>query len=276
MFADEKIFKTETQKPGADKSYAFAVRLKPGLIKYRVEFGANSGAKETILNSVTNLVCGDAFLIDGQSNALATDTREDALVRARALAPALAHRDADVTLVHARAGAWTAEPWMAGMRVVEIPRGLRTLYPAWDLLGRPTLRVEAEVVHATNPAGVPPRARGRALVVTVHDLAVERMPEMFPARWRWLYRAGLRAAVRRADAILVPSRATAADLMERTGIEASRVRVTPLAAALPSSSSDDGAVRRSRLALPERYVADTSPRSDSDAIFIPTIYPLSE
>jgi hypothetical protein len=78
VFADEKIFKTETQKPGADKSYAFAVRLKPGLIKYRVEFGASSGGKETILNSVTNLVCGDAFLIDGQSNALATDTREDA------------------------------------------------------------------------------------------------------------------------------------------------------------------------------------------------------
>ena len=38
----------------------------------------SSDLKETILNSVTNLVCGDAFLIDGQSNALATDTREDA------------------------------------------------------------------------------------------------------------------------------------------------------------------------------------------------------
>ena len=127
----------------------------------------------------------------------------------RNLAPALARGGADVTLLHARSGAWSAEQWMAGMRIAEVPCGVRTLYPAWDLLGRPALRVEADVVHATNPAGVPPRARGRALVVTVHDLAVERMPELFPARWRWLYRAGLRAAVRRADAILVPSRATA-------------------------------------------------------------------
>ena len=115
----------------------------------------------------------------------------------RNLAPALVSLDTDLTLLHARSGVGTAEPWTAGMRVVEIPRDLRTLYPAWDLLGRPALRVEADVIHATNPAGVPPRTRGRALVVTVHDLAVERMPALFPARWRWLYRAGLRAAVDR-------------------------------------------------------------------------------
>lgn len=78
VFADEKPFTTETQKPQADKAYAFTVKLKPGLIKYRVEFGAKSGGTETVLNTVTNLVCGDAYIIDGQSNALATDTREEA------------------------------------------------------------------------------------------------------------------------------------------------------------------------------------------------------
>ena len=40
----------------------------------------------------------------------------------RNLAPALARRYADVTLLHARSGAWPAEPWMAGMDVVEIDR----------------------------------------------------------------------------------------------------------------------------------------------------------
>ncbi len=73
LYADDKLIKTETRKIGADKSYAFAVKLKPGLIKYKVEFG--SGA-ETVLQTVNDIVCGDAYIIEGQSNALATDTGE--------------------------------------------------------------------------------------------------------------------------------------------------------------------------------------------------------
>ena len=52
------------------------MKLKPGLIKYKVEFGTKVGGQETVLHTVTNLVCGDAYIIDGQSNALATDTGE--------------------------------------------------------------------------------------------------------------------------------------------------------------------------------------------------------
>ena len=33
LFADDKLVKTETAKPGADKAFAFAVKLKPGLAK---------------------------------------------------------------------------------------------------------------------------------------------------------------------------------------------------------------------------------------------------
>ncbi|MEI6809333.1 MAG: sialate O-acetylesterase, partial [bacterium] len=84
LYADGKLIRTEKQKPvvkpvatpavaGAEYRYAFTLKLKPGLIKYRIDFGANSGGGETVLRSVTNLVCGDAYLIDGQSNALATD-----------------------------------------------------------------------------------------------------------------------------------------------------------------------------------------------------------
>jgi len=76
LFADDKLVKTETSKPGAEKAYTFAMKLKPGLIKYKVEFGTKVGGKETVLNTVGNLVCGDAYIIDGQSNALATDTGE--------------------------------------------------------------------------------------------------------------------------------------------------------------------------------------------------------
>ncbi len=76
VYADDKLLKTETQKPTADKAYAFTVKLKPGLVKYKVEFGTKTGGAETVVQTVTNLVCGDAYLIDGQSNALATDTGE--------------------------------------------------------------------------------------------------------------------------------------------------------------------------------------------------------
>ena len=76
LFADGSLVKTERKKPGADRSYAFAVKLKPGLIRYRVEFGTTAGGRETVRHTAGNLVCGDAFIIDGQSNALATDTGE--------------------------------------------------------------------------------------------------------------------------------------------------------------------------------------------------------
>jgi hypothetical protein len=76
VYADDKLVKTETAKPTAEMSYALTAKLKPGLIKYKVEFGTKSGATATVVQTVTNLVCGDAFLIDGQSNALATDTGE--------------------------------------------------------------------------------------------------------------------------------------------------------------------------------------------------------
>ena len=74
--ADDKPYKTETAKPAADKSYGFAVKLKPGLIKYKVEFGTKVGGKEMVQQTVSNIVCGDAYIIEGQSNALAIDTGE--------------------------------------------------------------------------------------------------------------------------------------------------------------------------------------------------------
>jgi hypothetical protein len=77
VYADDKVIKTENQKLKTGKTYAFTVKLKPGLIKYKVEFGSKSGGTETILHTAANLVCGDAYLIDGQSNAVATDWGAD-------------------------------------------------------------------------------------------------------------------------------------------------------------------------------------------------------
>ncbi len=73
VYAGEQLCKKESSKLSADKAYAFSVKLKPGLIKYKVELVSTVGNRETLLHTASNLVCGDAYLINGQSNAEATD-----------------------------------------------------------------------------------------------------------------------------------------------------------------------------------------------------------
>lgn len=73
VFADDKLFATETAKLSADRKYSLSVKLDLGLIKYRTEFGSKIGDNETVLHTAKNIICGDAFLIIGQSNAVATD-----------------------------------------------------------------------------------------------------------------------------------------------------------------------------------------------------------
>ncbi|MEI8374257.1 MAG: DUF2341 domain-containing protein [Planctomycetota bacterium] len=69
LYANDRLIKTETQKP-AHGEYAFSVKLKAGLIRYKVEFGTKNGNQEKVRRTVRNLVCGDAYIIDGQSNAV--------------------------------------------------------------------------------------------------------------------------------------------------------------------------------------------------------------
>lgn len=73
VFADDKLYRSDIHKLPADRSYSFAVKLRPGLIKYRMEFGSVSAGRETVLHTAGNLVCGDAYIINGQSNAEAVD-----------------------------------------------------------------------------------------------------------------------------------------------------------------------------------------------------------
>jgi len=77
IYAGDELYKEEGQELPADKTYDFSAKLRPGLIKYKVEFGSKRGSHETVLHTVTNLVCGDAYIIDGQSNAEATDVGND-------------------------------------------------------------------------------------------------------------------------------------------------------------------------------------------------------
>lgn len=74
LYADDKLIKTETAAVKENLAYKLSAKLKPGLVIYKVEFGTLSAGRETLLDTIDNLVCGDVYLIQGQSNALATDT----------------------------------------------------------------------------------------------------------------------------------------------------------------------------------------------------------
>lgn len=76
LYAGNELVDTQTRTLSADKSHALSAKLKSGLVKYRIEFGTKNGHRETVLDTAQNLVCGDAYIIQGQSNAEAwTDER---------------------------------------------------------------------------------------------------------------------------------------------------------------------------------------------------------
>lgn len=113
-------------------------------------------------------------------------------------------------------------------------------YAAWNFLKQPKIAAEMDVVHATGLA-IPP-VKGAALVATVHDLAVERMPEVVPAPWRQIYLKGLRTAVSEARVICAVSQATKDELVDAYNIDPERVVVTPEAPNFTRSSFKDQSI----------------------------------
>jgi glycosyltransferase involved in cell wall biosynthesis len=103
---------------------------------------------------------------------------------------------------------------------VRLPRTLRRLRPA--------------LVHAPNC--FLPLRRPCPGVVTVHDLAFEVHREDFPGRTGWKYRTFTRRSARSAERVISVSAFTAADVCRRYDVAPDRVRVVPLAPALPEGS----------------------------------------
>jgi glycosyltransferase involved in cell wall biosynthesis len=188
----------------------------------------------------------------------------------RNLVPALANRDPSVemTLFHSRFDSPDPpEPWIREHPTHQLRGRMRSLYLRWNVVGRPPLPAPlagADIVHVTNHAGVAPAGARQRLVVTVHDLAFDVLPGAFPPRWRVVYRLGLRAAVRRADAIVTPSRTTAEDLLSRTAVDPSKLHVVPLAASLPAGKLDaDDVLARLKIRGPYvLFVGTLEPRKN--------------
>jgi glycosyltransferase involved in cell wall biosynthesis len=96
-------------------------------------------------------------------------------------------------------------------------------YPA--LLPRAAARARVDVLHCTI-FRAPPRARV-PVILTVHDLAVLRQPEVFPA-WTRLYgRTALRPTIRAADRVFAVSEFSKREVVELAGVEADRIDVVP-------------------------------------------------
>ena len=77
VLAFGKPFATAEAKVGTDRRFDLQAELKPGLVHYRAELLTRAGGRETIVLAADDLVCGDALLVDGQSNAEATDVGKD-------------------------------------------------------------------------------------------------------------------------------------------------------------------------------------------------------
>lgn len=119
------------------------------------------------------------------------------------------------------------------------------------LQARALRRAGAAVVHspAIDLVSLRPEA---ALVVTVHDLVPLKQPERY-------LRTGLRhriryAAVRRAERVIVPSRAVARDAQRLLRLPAERVSVVAEAAASAFRPVADPRPALERLRVPERYL----------------------
>lgn len=112
---------------------------------------------------------------------------------------------------------------LAGMKRWRLPA--RGVQASWRRLGRPPierLTGDIDVVHATN--FVLPAARCSLGVVTLHDLSFLR-EDTFPGGRR--LRKLVPWSLRRAATVLVPTRAIAAEAIQRLGVAEDRVRVTP-------------------------------------------------
>ena len=107
------------------------------------------------------------------------------------------------------------------------------------------------------PAGVLPLGDvGCPTVITVHDLAIYRNPDWFPARQPLSTGWIVPRSLRRADRIVAVSQNTARDVQAIFDVPAARVVVVPegVSPAFHPMSAEDLAEARARLQLPARFI----------------------
>ena len=102
----------------------------------------------------------------------------------------------------------------------------RTAYLGWSVARRPKLPHALDacrVVHATNPATIPPVREGQSLVVTIHDLSFEQ--GLMGRKDLMVFERVVPRAARAAARILTVSERTKRDIVEAYGVPPERVVV---------------------------------------------------
>jgi glycosyltransferase involved in cell wall biosynthesis len=164
-------------------------------------------------------------------------------------------------------------PGVEGLREKASRFPARIFEPVASRLGVPRLEWLTggfDAVLATN--FLPPATRSRGVVMVVHDLAFRVFPETAPqvdARWLRRFDGWLRDGA----AIIVPSEAAKADLVELERVEPERVHVVHHgvdAESFRSASPEDTAKARRRFGLGEApyllFVGGIEPRKNLEAL----------
>jgi alpha-1,3-rhamnosyl/mannosyltransferase len=127
--------------------------------------------------------------------------------------------------------------------VDSIERSTRVPYPAWALFGagRAARRAKVDVLHMTDGLVPLPFRPGR-VVLTVLDMTLVERPRDHRIP-RYLRIPFVLAAPRFADAVIVPSEATARSVRRLTGTATRRIHVVPLAARPGFSPASPAAAR---------------------------------
>lgn len=149
-------------------------------------------------------------------------------------------------------------PRPADVAVHHPPMQRRLLHLSWAALERPRLdrfTGRAALVHSLSPVTpVPTRA---PLVVTIHDLLPLHHPDWYERGPRWSNVRAFRHAADHAAAIVTPSRAVAADVEARLGVDAERICVVAEGVDGAFAVADDEAIAQACAQhglTPGRYV----------------------
>lgn len=166
------------------------------------------------------------------------------------LVRAMMERDArDGYAVFTR-GAWfdDAAAGRRNWRVVRVDAASRRRRMLWEQATLPgeLERLDIDVLHSTHHS-LPLRATRARRVVTVHDVTFLRIPGRYPPARRWYMQTITRLAARRADAIIVPSRAVRDDVARSLGVPDAKLAVVyeaPAARYRPVDADEAAAVAR--------------------------------
>ena len=169
--------------------------------------------------------------------------------------------DVDLAVVCQRTDAERYQHALPGAEVVPAPAAVshRPARLAWEQTGLPLLaqQIGADVLHS--PFYTCPLRASCPVTVTVHDATFFTEPEHYDKSRRTFFRSAIKTSLRRAERVIVPSKATRDELIRLLGADPTRLDVAYHGvdpAAFHAPSVDERARVRARLGLGDgTYVA---------------------